>query len=63
MVESDLIIVTGLMVLFAMVIAISDLARLIIARRDRRDYPFFAYSGEVIIYDRKHLDELDEVLP
>ncbi len=80
MIDSDLVIVAALAALFVMIMAIADLIRLIIERRDRpcveqppslsralsrwrsHDYPFFAYSGEVIIYDRKHLDELEEVL-
>lgn len=80
MIDSDLVIVAALAALFVMIMAIADLIRLIIERRDRpcveqppsldaiirrrlpSDYPFFAYSGEVIIYDRKHLDELEEVL-
>ena len=58
----DLIIVTALMALFAAVMAIADLMRLIMERQGRRNYLFFAHSDEVIVYDRKHLDELDEVM-
>ena len=61
MVDINVIIVTALMSLFVMVMAVADLVRLIMERRDRRVYPFFAYRGEVIIYDKKHLDELEEV--
>lgn len=79
--DSVIMVALGaLMGLFVAIMAIADLIRLIIERRDRpcveqppslsralsrwrsHDYPFFAYRGEVVIYDRKHLDELDEVL-